>query len=279
MTRVGKQIFLLKMGIYLIAAVAIFISVYPLFIIFLVSVRPRIYSFTLPPVYIFKPTLVHYKETFLWHSALPRSLWNSIVISLSSTAITVTAGSLAAFAFSRFSFRIRDFLLQWVLTNRMFPAMAVVLPFFIIFSRLGLYDTRLAVIITHTIFNLPLAIWLMKSFFDDIPAELDEVARIDGCSRLGAFFRVALPLSTSGLAATAILCFLFSWNDYLFAVILTSIKARPILVATQGLMSYQGMRWGQLGSLCTIIIIPAIIVVLFLQKYIVRGLTFGAVKE
>ncbi len=262
----------------MVLAAAIFIFIYPFFMIFLISIRPRVYSFTLPPVYIFKPTLAHYKETFLWHSDLARNLLNSIVISTSNTALTVVVASLAAFAFSRFTFRIKNFLLQWVLTNRMFPGMAVVLPFFIMFTRVGLYDTRPAIIITHVIFNLPLAIWLMKSFFDDVPVELDEAARIDGCSRIGSFWRVSLPLAAPGLAATSILCFLFSWNDYLFAVILTSIKARPILVATQGLMSYQGMRWGQLGCLSVIIVVPAILAVLFFQKYLVRGLTLGAVK-
>lgn len=269
----------INLGVYVVVAVAIVIFIYPFFMIFLVSIRPRIYSFTLPPVYIFKPTLIHYKETFLWHSELVRNLLNSIIISSSNTVLTVATASLAAFAFSRFTFRAKNFLLQWVLTNRMFPGMAVVLPFFIMFTRAGIYDTCLAVIITHVVFNLPLAIWLMKSFFDEVPVELDEAARIDGCSRMGSFWRVSLPLAAPGLAATAILCFLFSWNDYLFAVILTSVKARPIVVATQGLMSYQGMRWGQLGVLSVIIIIPAILTVLFFQKYLVRGLTLGAVKE
>jgi len=264
--------------VYIGLGVALIIAIYPFFTIILMSLRPRVLSFTLPPVYIFKPTLSHFRDTFLWHSGLIRNLWNSIIISSSTTLIAVITGTLAAYAFSRINFKAKDFFFQWILTFRMLPAISVVLPFFIMFTRLEIYDTLLAVIVTHVIIDLPMAIWLMKSFIDELPEELDEAARIDGCSRMGAFWRICMPLSAPALVATAILCFLFSWNEYLFAVCLTSTKARPILIATQGLMSYQGMRWGQLAVLCIIIIIPAILVVLFFQRYLIRGLTFGAVK-
>lgn len=264
--------------VYIGLSIALIIAIYPFLTIVLMSIRPRVLSFTLPPAYIFRPTLSNFWDTFFWHSGLIRNLWNSIIISSSTTVIAVITGSLAAYAFSRMNFKAKNFLFQWILTFRMLPAISVVLPFFTVFTKLKIYDTPLAVIVTHVIIDLPMAIWLMKSFIDELPEELDEAARIDGCSRMGAFWRICMPLSAPALVATGILCFLFSWNEYLFAVSLTSTKARPILIATQGLLTYQGMRWGQLAVLCIIIIIPAILVVLFFQRYLIRGLTFGAVK-
>jgi len=165
------------------------------------------------------------------------------------------------------------------LSTRMMPAVSVIIPFFLIMRTLGLFDTYLALIIVYVVFNLPLTIWMMRSYFNEIPKDLDEAAMVDGCSRLGAFLRVALPLSAPGLAATAILSFILTWNEFFLAMLLTGREAKTLPVMVTGFIQQtRGIVWGEMSAASTIILIPVIVFTLIVQKHLVRGLTFGAVK-
>ena len=170
----------------------------------------------------------------------------------------------------------------------MMPAIAVIIPLFVIFRDLGktsIGDTLLlgldqpgALIVAHTVFNLPFAIWLMHSFFQDVPRSLEQAALVDGSSRIKAFFRVAIPLASPGIAVTAIFSFFFSWNEFLFANVLTRDAAKTITVAVSGFQTQQGILWGPMAAAATVAVIPTLIFVLVLQRFIVRGLTMGAIK-
>jgi multiple sugar transport system permease protein len=154
----------------------------------------------------------------------------------------------------------------------------VILPFYLLFSSLNLLDTRISLIVVYLTFNLSFVVWLMKAFFDDLPRELDEAAMVDGCSRFQAFVRIILPLSKSGLSATTILCLITSWNEFLFAMILSGNSSRTLPVAITSFIQFTGTRWGELSAAATVMIAPLIIFGFFVQKRLVAGMTFGAIK-
>jgi len=176
----------------------------------------------------------------------------------------------------------------FILTTRMMPAIAVIIPFFVIFKAIGQtaigemlflgLDRQGTLVVSYTVFNLPFAIWLMHSFFQDIPRELEDSARLDGYSRLQVFRRVVLPLAAPGIAVTAIFCLIFSWNEFLFAFLLSRDVARTITVGVAGFWTQRGILWGPLSAAATVCVLPMLVFALILQRYIVRGLTFGAVR-
>jgi ABC-type glycerol-3-phosphate transport system permease component len=210
-----------------------------------------------------------------------------LIVALLSTVIVVSTGSLASYSFARYNVGGGN-LMFFILTTRMMPAIAVVLPFFVIFKAAGdtgigqflqLGQDRLGtLIVCYTIFNLPFAIWLMHSFFQDIPTELEDSARLDGYTRWQVLWKVVFPMAAPGIAVTAIFCLLFAWNEYLFAFILTRNVAKTITVGVGDFWTQRGVLWGPLSAAATICVIPMIAFALMLQRYIVRGLTFGAVR-
>jgi multiple sugar transport system permease protein len=212
---------------------------------------------------------------------------NTLIVSLVSTIFVVILASLAAYSFARYNVGQGN-ILFFILTTKMMPAIAVVLPFFLIFRDIGRtpvgealgigLDTRAALIISYTIFNLPFAIWLMVSFFQDISRELEDSARLNGYNRLQVLQKVVLPLAAPGIAVTAIFCLIFSWNEFLFAYILTRDAARTITVGVESFFTLRGILWGPVAAAATISVVPMLIFVLVLQRYMVRGLTFGAVR-
>jgi multiple sugar transport system permease protein len=186
-------------------------------------------------------------------------------------------GALASYSLSRFKTGGENFSF-WILSTRMFPPVAAALPLFLIFKQFKLLDTHLALIIANTIFNLPFVIWLLKGFFDELPAELEEAALIDGCSPWGAFVRVAMPLITPGLVATSLFSFIFAWNEFMFALLLTRRTVRTLTIIVPSLVGGHEILWGEIAAIGTVAIIPGIALSLLLQRYLVRGLTLGAVK-
>ena len=167
----------------------------------------------------------------------------------------------------------------WILSIRMTPAIAAVIPIFIMLRTVRLLDNQVGLILVYSVLlNLPFVVWMMRGFFEDLPVELEESAMVDGCSRLGAFARIALVLASPGLASTAILTFLFAWNEFVFALILTATSARTMPVAVQLFMRETGILWGQMTSAAVVMMVPVIILTFFIQRYLVRGLTFGAIK-
>ncbi|MFN3614292.1 MAG: carbohydrate ABC transporter permease [Rubrimonas sp.] len=208
----------------------------------------------------------------------PRLL-DSLIIALGSTGLAVVIATLAAYALSRMRFRGRHHFVATVLSTRMMPPVAVAIPMFFIFRDFGLLDTHLGVILAHTLMNLPLAVLLMKSFFDDIPAEIEESAIVDGASRWTIFRRIALPAARGGIAATAVLCFIFSWTEFLLALTLTQTGLKTVPVVSSTFVTSTGTAWGNMAALGAVAMVPAFIFILLVQRHLVRGLTLGSLKQ
>ncbi|TEU20692.1 MAG: carbohydrate ABC transporter permease [Anaerolineales bacterium] len=269
----------------LVIALLIFF-LFPICWMITTSFKPPPDILTRPPKWVFKPTLNNYVYAFE-EANFALFIKNSLIVSLISTALVIVAGCLASYSFARYN-PGAGHLMFFILTTRMMPAMAVIIPFFVIFKAVGetaigeaLFlglDKQGTLVVCYMVLNLPFAIWLLHSFFQDIPVELEDSARLDGYSRLQVLRRVVLPLAAPGIAVTAIFCLIFSWNEFLFAFVLTRDVARTITVGVAGFWTQRGILWGPLSAAATVCVLPMLIFALLLQRYIVRGLTFGAVR-
>lgn len=226
---------------------------------------------------LFTPTLRHYSA--LIESQFLKSFLNSVVSSGVSTVAALLIGAPAAYALSRWRFRARRTVAMWILATRMAPQIAFTIPFFLAFRLVGLSDTVWGLALIYLTFNLALVIWMMRSFFDAIPTMLEEAAWIDGCSLWGAFLRITLPLTAPGLAATAVLCFIFSWNDFFYALILTRTNAMTAPVAIVNFMQYEGWEWGKMAAGGVLVMLPVLLFTLLVRKWLVSGLVSGGVRE
>jgi multiple sugar transport system permease protein len=265
--------------VYLLLVLISAVFLFPIYHVVMTSFKFPVDAFRVPPKWIFQPTLQHHlriwvKEPFV------RYLVNTLVIAFGTVGISVPIASLAAYGFVRQPGRqaVVFAILLVLLAIRMFPQMLLVIPYFMIAKTLRLQDTRIIMILIMVAFNQPFAIWLMRGFFISVPRELDEAAVIDGCSRVGALIRVILPVVTPGIATTAIFSFLLAYNNFLFPLILTGTRAKtlPVAIAEYGAENIQ--YWSISAAGVTGVIVPIIIIMLFLQKHFVRGLTSGALK-
>ena len=204
---------------------------------------------------------------------------NSIIIGFGSTFLAVFLGTLSAYAFSRFKVPLKDDLMFFVLSTRMMPPIAVAIPIFLMYRSLGLSDTHLGMILLYTAVNLSLAVWLLKGFIDEIPREYEEAAMIDGYSRFQSFVKVVLPQASTGIAATAIFCLIFSWNEYAFAVLLTSGRAQTAPPFIPIIIGEGGQDWPAVAAGATLFLIPIVLFTILLRKHLLRGITFGAVRK
>jgi multiple sugar transport system permease protein len=209
---------------------------------------------------------------------IPR-FWNSIVIAFGSTFLAVALGTLAAYGFSRFKVPLKDDLLFFILSTRMMPPIAVAIPIFLMYREIGLSDTRLGMILLYTAVNVSLAVWLLKGFIDEIPREYEDAAMIDGYTRLQAFRKVVLPQASTGIAATAIFCMIFAWNEYAFAVLLTSGEAQTAPPFIPIIIGEGGQDWPAVAAGTTLFLIPIVLFTILLRKHLLRGITFGAVRK
>ena len=264
---------------YVVLGLVSFMVLFPIYWIITMSFKIRVDIITLPPKWIpYRITLENYRWVLSFTGFL-KALKNSTIISVSSTLLALIIGVPAGYSFSRFRFKGRNSLYFWIITTRMTPPIGIIIPFYVIWIKLGLLDTYTSLIITYLVISLPLVIWLMKGFFDEIPPALEEAAMIDGCTPVSAFLRVALPLALPGLAATAIMSFILIWNEFFFALILTVRHAQtaPVVVAT---MVTHGLefKWGELAAAGVICMLPAMAFMIVAQKYLVRGLTMGALR-
>jgi len=204
---------------------------------------------------------------------------NSLIIGFGATFFSIFFGTLAAYAFSRFKIPLKDDLLFFILSTRMFPPVAAAIPIFLMYRYLGLNDTHLGMIILYTTVNLSLSVWLLKGFIDEIPKEYEEAALVDGYSRLHTFIKIILPQAATGIAATAIFCLIFSWNEYAFAVLLTFRQAQTLPPFIPTIIGEGGLDWPAVAAGTLIFIVPVIIFTILLRKHLVRGITFGAVRK
>ena len=257
--------------------VILVVALTPYLWIFLTSFKSRLDALADTPVWLFTPTLEHYPTVFLDKGYLPL-VWNSVLVASSTTLLSLVIGVPAAYVFARHDFAAKEDLFFFFLTTRMAPPISVVVPMFLLFSALGITDRPLAVILAHSTFNLSLVVWMMRGFFADIPREIDEAAMMDGHSRAGMFLKVLVPLSAPGLAATAVLCFILSWNEFLYAFVLVAFEGRTLTVGIPGLVTPHGTLWGQVAAVAVVATLPIIVFTFLVQRHLVRGLTFGAVK-
>jgi len=271
----NKRIF--RIIFYPILAIIVGAELFPIFIIVTTSFKTNIEIWTSSSFLILRPTLENYIGVFI-ERPFTKYIFNSLIIALSSTAISVIFGAVASYGFTRFKFPGNRLLNIGVLISRLIPPIALSIPIFLLMKNLRLLDTHLALIIAHTTFNLSFAIWLMIPFFQKIPLELEDAARIDGCSRFGAFRKVFIPLAAPGLITTSIFCFILSWNEFLFALVLTSSEAKTAPLAISGYIGQFGLDWAKMTAGATVMLIPALVFTLALQKYFVEGLTFGILK-
>ena len=243
----------------------------------LTAFKDRTDIMTPVPKLLFSPTWSNFYEAFV-EGEFDKLLLNSIIVALGSVSICLLIGLPAAYAFSRFRIFGEKHLFFYVLTTRMAPGIALVLPLYMFFQTVGMLGTVWAVMISHTTFNLALVIYLMKNFFDDIPKALDEAALTDGATEWQVFWRIVLPLTRPGIAVSAVLAFLFSWNEFLFALMIGGTDGQTLPAGFPGLVTPLGTYWGQLAAVSVVVSLPVIVLVWIAQKHLARGLTFGAVK-
>ena len=271
---------------------AVFIGFYliwtllPIFIMFVSSFKDLLEAFKIPAVgdwlgagvfFDFSPTFTHYENLFL-NLNFTSYIMNSLVAAGGSALISVVLGSMAAYSLSRIDFKGKSDLFFWIISTRMAPVVAVMVPLYAIFRSLDLVGTLPGLILAYTTFNLPFAIWILKGFFDNVPYAIEEAQMVDGATRPQAFLSI-LPLVAPGIGAFLVLCVLFAWNDFLFAAIIGSGGAKTLPVATRELVQPQNIQWGSIMAAGVVTTLPMMLLGLVIRRYLVTGLTMGAVKE
>lgn len=227
-----------------------------------------------PPDWIFPPTLDNYRNVFGTQNFL-RYMWNSLVVAGGSVGVGLLIGLPAAFSIARYK---QHKLAVFILISRIVPGITFLLPMFIMFRAIGIVDTYSSLILSHLLVGLPFIIWVMVPFFEAIPADLYDAARVDGCSITQTFIRIILPVSVPGIVTGAILSFIFSWNNFMFSIILATNETKTVPVAIFNFIAYAQIDWGGLMAAAVIITLPVLVITLITQKYVIRGLTAGAVK-
>lgn len=304
----------LRAVVIVIICVITVIYLIPILFVIHTSVKPWDLIKEYPPKILFKPTIASYVRVFTartplppgvelsdekvatmkWYERLvyrdtneeivrrgdlPRRYLNSIIIVIGSTVITIIIGTLAAYGFSRGKVRGKDDWLFFILTTRMLPPVVVVIPVFLMFRSLTLTDTHIGLILLYTAFNVSFAVWVMKGFIDEIPIEYEEAALVDGYTRFQVFLKIVIPQATTGIAATAVFCFIFAWNEYAFAFLLSRKTAQTVPAWLPYQMGVLGYDWGAAAAGTFVFLLPAMIFTIILRKHLVRGITFGAIRK
>ena len=263
-------------GLYSLVGVFLLWTLFPIYWIFLTSIKTTQQVNTMPPLFFFKPTLDTYVQLLGGDAML--AFRNSLIISSATVLIALVVGFPAAYTLARIRFRARDQVNFYVLSMRMAPAFAFLVPYYLTSRFLHLLDSYLALIIINLTFTLPFAIWMLESVIQELPIEMEEAALVDGCTQTGVMWRIVAPLMAPSIAATAILSFVFCWNEFFFAYVLTGTSTRTMPVMLTSLIGLMGVDWVKMSAASTISILPTIILALLAQRYLVRGLTMGAVK-
>ncbi|MGE5553559.1 MAG: carbohydrate ABC transporter permease [Betaproteobacteria bacterium] len=275
-----------RVGQYLFALVTAVTILAPFYWLAVSSIMGQRELLSVPPHWIpLEPTFERYRAIFSMATsseivqAFKAGMVNSLVVAAGTTAVGLVTGTLTAYALARFKFRLRDPLIYAYLFTYMVPAIALVIPLYLIFGQLALIDTKLGLVLLHSTFVIPFVVWTMKGYFQTIPRDLEEAARIDGCTRLGALWRIVLPLVAPGLAATVIFSFLLSWDEFLYALIFTaSLSSKTLPVALAEFSARKAVDYGLIAAGGVLAALPPVLLALLFQKWIVKGLTAGGVK-
>ena len=263
---------------YSLFALMILTWVFPVLWIILTSFKVRTDIFTLPPKIFFNPTVEHYIEAFIRTSDIAFGIFNSVVIATVTTFLTLLVAVPAGYAFARVTFKFRSQLSFFALISQMAPPIGLIIPYFFILSRTRMLDSYTGLIAIHMTLTVPFSIWLMITYFQDLPISLEESAAIDGASPFTTFFRVVLPTAWGGVAVTAIFAFIESWNEFLYAVILTGSRTKTVPVAIFSFLTTEESLWGPFTATGVTIMAPVIFVALFAQRQMIKGMTLGATK-
>lgn len=280
-TPVGKIVTWVVLAIWIVWTLA------PLVITALASIKTTREAFATPEygdwggvtkIFEFSPTSVHFKRLFT-QEGFGSYIWHGLVASVGSALIAVIMGTLGAYGLSRGKFKREGDISFWIISTRMAPAVVVIVPLYYIFRSFGMLSTLPGLIVAYTTFNLSFSLWLIKGFFDDLPIEIEEAAHVDGDSHWAVFRKVAVPLAAPGIVAAFVLCVLFSWNDFLFAAVIGGHRAKTVPVGITELRTTVEVLWGPINSATIILIIPMIALGILIRKYLIQGLTMGAVRE
>ena len=265
----------------LILLLLLFFALFPIFWIVLTSLKSQKDLFAIPPLFIFKPTLEHWKKVMI-ASEFFRYYKNSLIIAVSTVVFVMVIATLAAYGLVRgkYSAKLHDNIAFFILSQRMMPPVAIVLPIYILFSQIRMLDRLQTLILMNIAFNLPLSIWMIRGFVEGLSGEIEEAAIVDGCSPFGAFLRVGLPQILPGLLSTALLVFIYTINEFFFALILSGTRARPVSVAVQLFLptGVRGTLFGEAAVASILIMLPSLIFAIFMQRYLVEGISLGALK-
>jgi sorbitol/mannitol transport system permease protein len=263
-------------GLNLLTYAIAFLAFFPILWTVLTGFKTEVNAAATPPVFLFHATLDNFRAVF---SAGYRSYFeNTLILSGGSTVLALLLGLPAAYSLAFHPNRQTPRILSWVLSTKMLPLVGALIPLIVIYKRVGLFDSRIGMILLYTAFNLPLVIWMMRSFFSDLPKEILEAATVDGAGFVRIMTRIVLPLTAPGLAATALLSLIFSWNEFLLAVNLTAVHASTLPVFISGFMTSEGLFFAKMSAASTLAVAPVILAGWIAQRSLVRGLTFGAVK-
>jgi len=309
-----KKVSVTRILVIILIVIITFVYMVPLLFVIDTSFKPWTMIKEWPPRIFFKPSIAPYIRIFTartvyppgttltqeqsdnmtWYQKIvyqesneeivrrgdfPLRYLNSLIITVVSTAITILMATFAAYAFSRFKIRGKNDILFFILSTRMLPAVVVLIPIFLMFRKLGLGDNHIGMIILYTAFNLSFAVWVLKGFIDEIPIEYEEAAMVDGYTRFQTFWKIIVPQAMTGIAATAVFCFIFSWNEFGFAFIMTKSRAQTIPPWLPYQMGVLGYDWGAAAAGAVLFIIPALVFTIILRKNLVRGITFGAIRK
>jgi multiple sugar transport system permease protein len=264
---------------YALASLAMLCALAPVYWLITISLKHEIDQFAYPPEWFhFRATWEHYTAAFAGGS-FATYFRNSVALAAMSTLAALLLGVPAAYALARFEWRQREGVANWILSTRMLPPIVTIVPLFLMLREVGLINSLVGLAIVYTGFNLPFVIWMMRGFFQEVPKEIEEAALLDGESRVGALWRIVLPLVRPGLAATAVFCLIVAWNEFLFALILTQTEAAmtlPVGIASR--VTQYEIKWGAMSAAGVVAMIPVLVFASAVQKYLVRGLSLGAVK-
>ena len=262
-------------------------ALFPVYWIFLMSLKTSGDVIAIPPKFLFSPTLDNYKaitvglDTYAFESLkpdFPQYFFNTLIIATAAVSVSLLLGTFAAYSLARFSFKFKEDIAFTFLSFRFAPELMIILPLYAIFQKLHIIDTFVGMTIAYQLITLPFLIWVMRGFFEEIPREIEQAARVDGYSWWGVFRKISLPLVKPGIAAVVILSFIFAWNNFIFAMILGGERTQPITLGILGFIGYEQILWGQMAAATIICVIPELLLAFIVQKYIIRGLTFGSVK-
>ncbi len=267
-----------KIAIYLVLGLVVLFFIGPIVWFLMLALRPPETAFTTPPTFFFTPTLEAFRYTFVSPGRNLPQLVSSMIVSTGATLLSLPFSIAAAYALSRYNLRAKRFLMMWYISLLMAPPIVFLIPYFILMTRIGWAGTYQAMIIILQTVTIPFSIWLLKSFIDEVPRELEEAARIDGATWHQTLFRITLPLAMPGIIVTSMFAFVFSWNNLVFPLVLSRQTTTTLPVGTLSYFATTGVTWNYIGATAVIAMLPPMLIFLLLGRYIVRGLTFGAVK-